>query len=84
MGQSPQKSQKRATIALEEDDQQPDRRQTGAMPQQYQPAHPFVVPVIINQQHQNAQTGIEQARGDSMQGMDPNQLRDMIQQAVST
>jgi hypothetical protein len=36
-------------------------------------AHPFVVPVIINQQNQNAQTGINQARNESgIDGMNVN------------
>ena len=69
---SPQKSQKRVKIALDEDDQQPEPIQTGSRTQPFQPAHPFVVPVIINQQHQNAHTGIEQGRGGSIEGMSAN------------
>lgn len=76
---SPLKSQqKRVMIALDEDDQQAEPIQTGARTQHFQPSHPFVVPVIINQQNQNAHTGIEQGRGDSVEGMNANQLRDMI------
>ena len=41
---------------------------------------PFVVPVIINQQ---THSGNRAEYSDSMAGVNPNQLRDLVQQAVS-
>lgn len=82
--QSPIKSQKRVKIALDDDDQEPEPRRGAAATQPFQAAHPFVVPVIINQQNQSAHTGLEQGRGAQAEGLNPDQLRDMIQQAVAT
>mmetsp|Transcript_41219 Transcript_41219/g.62722 ORF Transcript_41219/g.62722 Transcript_41219/m.62722 type:complete len:93 (+) Transcript_41219:875-1153(+) len=45
---------------------------------------PMVVPVIINQQSQNHQSGFGGQREGGLNNVSSNDLRDMIQQAVST